>query len=120
MVDTEPILDIVVLLGSKIWTFQELNMTQYDFLKTLNKVYRSYTWDYTDNRLVGTRGRRTFNPVTAVAYSVGYGYNPPTKRGTLTAARSLGITTALANAVYSQSNRGHAQIIRGKMCDTVL
>ena len=95
-------------------------MTQYDFLKTLNKVYKGYSWDYADNQLVGMRGGRSFNPVTAVAFSTGYGYHPNTKRGTTAAAKAIGVTNALANAVYSQSNRGHAQIIRGKMCDTVL
>lgn len=99
-------------------------MNQYEFLNALANSYRQYSWDYADNRLVGVSRRGptkglAFNPVTAVANSFGYGTFPNTKRGTQRAARTLGITQELANAVYSQSNRGHAQIVRGKMLNTV-
>jgi hypothetical protein len=91
-------------------------MNQNEFLTTLARVSGSYKWDYyTDNRLLGVRGNKTYNPVTAVAHSLGHGTFPTTKRGTLQAARKIGMTQNLANAVYSQSNRGHAQIVRGKM-----
>ena len=100
-------------------------MNQYEFLESLESVANSYSWDYVDNRLVGIsrRGKTkgmSFNPVTAVANSFGLGVFPSTKRGTLRAARVLGLTEELANAVHSQSNRGHAQIVRGKMLNTVL
>ena len=95
-------------------------MNQNEFLTMLSKVSGHYNWDYyTDNRLLGIRGGRTFNPVTAVAYSQGHGFFPANKRGTVSAAKKLGITTNLANAIYSQSNRGHAQIVRGKMLSTL-
>lgn len=99
-------------------------MNQYEFLEVLSQVSSHYTWDYVDNRLVGVsrRGKSkgsTFNPVTAVANSLGLGIFPANKRGTERAARALGITQELANAVYSQSNRGHAQIVRGKMLDVL-
>ena len=95
-------------------------MNQYEFLEALESVSSQYTWDYSDNRLVGVSRRGStkglsFNPVTAVANSYGLGVYPSTKRGTERAARLLGMTNELANAVYSQSNRGHAQIVRGKM-----
>jgi hypothetical protein len=95
-------------------------MTQNEFLTVLSNCVGSYNWDYyTDNRLLGIRGGRTFNPVTAVAYSKGHGFFPSNKKGTMSAARKLGITSNLANAIYSKSNRGHAQIVRGKMLSTV-
>lgn len=91
-------------------------MNQNEFLTVLSNVAGNYSWHYySDNRLLGVRGGRTFNPVTAVAYSEGHGFFQPNKRGTMSAARKLGITSNLANAIYSKSNRGHAQIIRGKM-----
>jgi hypothetical protein len=99
-------------------------MNQYEFLESLQNFSREYSWKYTQNRLVGVgcRGKnrgRVFNPVTAVANSFGLGYFPNTKRGILSAAKALGITQELANSVYSQSNRGHAQIVRGKMLTVV-
>lgn len=95
-------------------------MTQTDFLKTFAKYARLYNWTDDKNRLVGTkkRGRYAgvpFNAVTAVAHSLGLGVFPNTKRGTQQAARQLGMTQNLAMAVYSRSNRGHAQIVRGKL-----
>jgi hypothetical protein len=100
-------------------------MNQYEFLEALESVASQYSWEYVDNRLVGVSRRGTtkglsFNPVTAVANSYGLGVFPSTKRGTLRAGSRLGITEELANAVHSQSNRGHAQIVRGKMLSTVL
>lgn len=99
-------------------------MNQNEFLTALGSSYRQYSWDYHENRLVGTSRRgntkgMAFNPVTAVANTYGYGTFPNTKRGTQRAAKALGVTQELANAVYSQSNRGHAQIVRGKMLSTI-
>jgi hypothetical protein len=93
----------------------ENHMNQNEFLNLFEECSSGYNWEYVGNRLVGTRGGRTFNPVTAVAFICNLGYHPPTKRGTLRAARLLGISQALATAVHSTSNRGHAQIVRGKM-----
>lgn len=100
-------------------------MNQYEFLEALSGIVNQYDWDYVNNRLTGVarRGKArgvVFNPVTALANSYGLGVYPATKRGTASAARVLGITQELANAVHSQSNRGHAQIVRGKMLSTLL
>ena len=100
-------------------------MNQYEFLEALDSVATQYSWSYVGNRLVGVSKRGTtkglsFNPVTAVANTYGLGFYESTKRGTLSAGKKLGITEELANAVHSQSNRGHAQIVRGKMLNTVL
>ena len=95
-------------------------MTQEEFLNQLGQVFNKYKWSYEKNLLKGmvSRGNNkgmSFNPVTAVARSTGVGVFPSTKRGTLQAARALGITKELALAVISSSNRGNAQIVRGKM-----
>jgi len=90
-------------------------MNQNEFLNLFEKCSGGYNWEYSGNRLEGPRAGRVFNPDTAVAFTCNLGYNPPTKRGTLKAARLLGISRALAMAVHSTSNRGHAQIVRGKM-----
>lgn len=99
-------------------------MNQVEFLAALSSVRGQYSWEYDSNRLVGTARRgaqkgQLYNPVTAVAESTRTGTYPNTKRGTERAARSLGMTQELASAIYSQSNRGHAQIVRGKMLTTV-
>lgn len=95
-------------------------MNQNEFLNTLSNVANNFKWDYyTDNRILGIRAGKTFNPVTAVAHALTRNYYPPTKRGTLQAAKKIGMTESLATAIYSQSNRGHAQIVRGKMLSTV-
>ena len=98
--------------------------TQTEFLDTLTRVSSAYSWEYVDNGIIGVARRgqhkgKTFNPVTAVAGSLGSGYFKNTKRGTERAARAIGITPQLAMAVYSGSNRGHAQIVRGKILETV-
>jgi len=99
-------------------------MTQTVFLETLTRVSSAYSWEYVENKIVGVARRgqhkgKTFNPVTAVAGSLGSGYFENTKRGTERAARAIGITPQLAMAVYSGSNRGHAHIVRGKMLETI-
>lgn len=100
------------------------SMTQTNFLAKLSQYAKSYSWNYISNKFVGVMKRgshrgSTFNAVTAVAYSLGVGYFENTKRGTQRAARAIGITPQLAMAVYSASNRGHAQIVRGKMLDVL-
>ena len=99
-------------------------MTQEEFLTELSNVVTKYSWCYDNNTIRGVvlRGNDrglTVNPVTAVARSTGLGNFPTTKRGTLRAARALGITEGLALAVLSRSNRGHAQIVRGKMLNMI-
>ena len=95
-------------------------MTQEEFLTELSGVFCKYEWTYVNNTLqaVVKRGKvkgLVCNPITAVARTTGIGIYPSTKRGTLRAAKALGVTEQLALAVLSRSNRGHAQIVRGKM-----
>ena len=99
-------------------------MTQEEFLTELSGVFSRYEWTYVNNTLqaVVRRGRDkglVCNPITAVARTTGTGTYPSTKRGTLRAAKALGITEQLALAVLSRSNRGHAQIVRGKMLEAL-
>ena len=99
-------------------------MTQEAFLTELSGVFSKYEWTYVNNTLqaVVKRGKDkglVCNPITAVARSMRLGVYPSTKRGTLRAAKSLGITEQLALAVLSRSNRGHAQIVRGKMLEAL-
>lgn len=100
-------------------------MNQVRFLEVLSSVKQFYNWTYVDNTLIG-EGRRgkykgvQFNPVTAVASCLHLGYFPNTKAGTIRAAKAVGVTKELAGAIYSASNRGHAQIIRGRMLDVLL
>jgi len=98
--------------------------TQTLFLESLAQNSHRYSWKYVDNKIVGIakRGKyrkQVFNPVTAVAESLGFGYFDNNKRGTQRAAKAIGITQELALAIYSPSNRGHAQIVRGKMLQTL-
>lgn len=99
-------------------------MNQTEFLSQLQMVSRQYNWSYVDNRLTGVcksgvnRGL-IVNPITAVAASLKAGLWSNNKRETLRAARALGMSNELAQAIYSQSNRGHAQIVRGKMLSAV-
>jgi hypothetical protein len=98
-------------------------MNQSDFVKELSAIEYQYSWSYENGQLIGERimlPHGKFNPITAVCYSnTGFKY-PKTRLGTIRAARKLGITSQLAEAIMSTSNRGHAQIIRGKMLRTVL
>lgn len=95
-------------------------MTQTEFLSVIGGVKNSYSWTYKDNKLVGVakygqdKGR-VYNPITALCRTLRAGSYPATVNGTLSAAKALGISEDLARAVVSQSNRGHAQIVRGKL-----
>lgn len=95
-------------------------MTQKDFLEAFTSVASKYKWEYEKNSIKGVvkRGKDSglkVNPITAVARSYGYGNFAATKLGTMRASKKLGVTEGLASAVLSPSNRGHAQIIRGKI-----
>ena len=99
-------------------------MESREFYTTLASLPRSYNFGVQDNTIVGstTRGKGkgvTFNPVTVLAFrETGqvYGTN---KRETLKAGRALGLTREFTNHVYdattSKSNRGNAQVVRGKI-----
>lgn len=99
-------------------------MTQTQFINALSRVRNSYSWKYSGNTLVGVarygndRGK-VYNPVTALARTLRVGNFTNTVTGTRQAASRLGLTTELVNAILSGSNRGHAQIVRGKMIDVL-
>lgn len=74
-----------------------------------------------DNAIVGTQKKTgvQFNPVTALASVRGVGQFTPNKRDTLKAGAALGLPREFVehaiNASNSVSNRGNAQVVRGKI-----
>lgn len=100
-------------------------MNQDSFISNFKAVSQEYDWRYVENRLIARFGDHAcqagviLNPVTAVTLSRTGRIFPNTKRGTECAGRLLGITQELAMAIYSQSNRGHSQIIRGKLLKSI-
>jgi hypothetical protein len=99
-------------------------MNQTSFVKAVSGL-SSYVWSRDGNRLVGKarygydRGRN-FNPITALARTRRVGTFSSNAAGTRSAARSLGLTTGVTDAVLSDSNRGHAQIVRGRLTNALL
>ena len=99
-------------------------MNQQTFLEALSQTTKAYSWSYDHNRIVGVarngtaRGQR-FNPITAVARTMRLGTFANTKRGTVQAARALGRTTGTVNSVLSTSNRGNAQVVRGRLLESL-
>ena len=85
----------------------------------------TYKWSIEGNqKIVGTgkRGRAkglTFNPVTAVAHREGHGEYSNNKRDTIRAGRALGLSNTFSVFLYqattNYSNRGHSQVVRGKI-----
>ena len=94
-------------------------MNQEQFFQTLSQTTNAYKWSYEGNQVVGVarngadRGK-TFNPVTAVARTQRLGTYANTKRGTITAANQLGLSHGTASSVLCTSNRGNAQVVRGR------
>ena len=97
-------------------------MENNEFYTALTRLPNSYF--STEGQLTGSitggqyRGE-TVNPVTAVAYKetgTVYGTN---KRETLRAGKALGLNREFVNHVYNAttgvSNRGNAQVVRGKI-----
>jgi hypothetical protein len=99
-------------------------MNQTQFLNELSSVSNSYTWTYAGNSLIGVacngqdRGL-SFNPITALARSQRFGTFPRTKRGTSAASRALGLSVTTVDSILSSSNRGNAQVVRGRMLSTL-
>ena len=100
-------------------------MERSDFYCSLSKLPTTYNWNVEDNKSIAavkTRGPakgKTFNPVTAVAHKLGLGTFGHTKRDTLKAGTALGLPREFTSHVYdattSVSNRGNAQVVRGKI-----
>ena len=100
-------------------------MKQTEFVNKFDQTKNLFKWYYVNNQLmgVGIRGHvrgKAVNPITAVAYLVSEVYYDPTNDGTVDAAEYLGLTESLTTALMSSgTNRGHAQIIRGKLLKKV-
>lgn len=99
-------------------------MNQREFVETFSSIAKSYRWKYQDNQLVGVarygnlRGS-TFNPITAVARAVNGQYYPLTQKGLAKAVKALNLCQSLVDSVCSDSNRGNAQVVRGKLLRSV-
>ncbi len=99
-------------------------MERSEFYTTLENLPQSYRFGVQDNTIVGETNRGpargvTFNPVTAVAFRQTGEVFGTNKRETLKAGRALGLNREFVNHVYnattSKSNRGNAQVVRGKI-----
>ncbi len=100
-------------------------MERNEFYRTLSRLKKQYNWEINeDNSIVATstgqrRSAVTYNPVTAVANWHGYRVSSNNKRETLKLGRALGLTRDFVEHVYdattSMSNRGNAQVVRGKL-----
>ena len=96
-----------------------------EFYSKLSQTSSTYGWEVSPSQSVTATGRRgkvkgmTLNPVTAVAYKLGKGVFAPTKRGTTQAGKALGVTKTFTENLYqattNKSNRGHSQVVRGKI-----
>ena len=96
-----------------------------EFYQSLTTLPVSHSWTVGDNKSITaekTRGKdrgSSVNPVTAVAQSKGLGTYGTNKRETLKAGKALGLSRAFASTAYdaatSVSNRGNAQVVRGKI-----
>jgi hypothetical protein len=99
-------------------------MDSKEFYITLASLPASYNFGVENNSIVGTTNRGaargvTFNPLTAVAYRLTGEVFGTNKRETQKAGKVLGLTREFTNHVYdattSVSNRGNAQVVRGKI-----
>jgi|TARA_Y100000385_G_C12725038_1_gene480304 hypothetical protein len=97
-----------------------------EFYQQLSSLPRTtYSFDVAENQKIVATGRRgkakgiTFNPVTAVAHRQGHGSYGTNKRDTLRAGRALGLSSTFSENLYqattNHSNRGHSQVVRGKI-----
>ena len=95
-------------------------MNQAQFLDALRDVSAFYSWSNDRGGHTATSSKRAlkgvvFNPVTAVAQSITGRTFRNTKRDTQRAAKAIKMDATLANAIYSRDNRGHSQVVNGKI-----
>jgi len=99
-------------------------MESREFYTSLASLPKSYNFGVEENTITGstTRGKGrglTFNPVTVLAFRETGEVFGTNKRETLKAGKALGLTreftTHVYNATTSVSNRGNAQVVRGKI-----
>jgi hypothetical protein len=91
-----------------------------NFYKALRSLRSKFAWIVDENNnIVAVKGNSVYNPITAIAATVGYSSPSNNKRETLKVARALGMEKDFAEQVYSAvnclTNRGNAQIVRGKV-----
>jgi len=100
-------------------------MEIYDFYTKLSETSLTYNWELNGSQTVvatGSRGKVkgvSLNPVTAVAYRQGKGVYASNQRGTRQAGKALGLSRTFTDNLYqattNYSNRGHSQVVRGKI-----
>ena len=100
-------------------------MERNDFYQALSAAPETFSWAVGDSNSIfatKTRGKgrgETYNPVTAVASYLGVGSFGSNKRETLKAGTALGLPRSFTETVYSASisasNRGNAQVVRGRI-----
>lgn len=97
-------------------------MERSDFYEMLSTISNQYNWDINDNEIVahGRNRSQIYNPVTALARSMRvYSANGNNKKETLKAGTAIGLprefTEQVYNATISASNRGNAQVVRGRI-----
>lgn len=97
-------------------------MDSKEFYQKLSTLPSSYCFNLKDNKIVGTNTRRRdveFNPITAVASNETGQVYRTNKRDTFRAAKAIGLTPNFTDHVYKAtagvSNRGNAQVVRGKI-----
>lgn len=98
-------------------------MERSDFYEALESISSQYNWEINDNQIVGSgrsRNQPHYNPVTALARSMRvYSASGSNKRETLKAGTAMGLprefTEQVYNATIGASNRGNAQVVRGRI-----
>lgn len=94
-------------------------MTQDDFFQVLSIVKHNYRWVNVAGVFYGysRNGKRNqvYNAVTAVCRSMRKGDLPCDVASTMEAARRIGLSEKVAALVMRDTNRGHVQIVRGKI-----
>lgn len=106
-----------------LFFLEEYMLDSSNFYKVLRSLRKTFSWSLDDaNNIVATNGGNVYNPILAIAASVGVnlkGYSCTNKRDTLKVARALGLDQSFAEQVYNaakcSTNRGQTQIVRGKV-----
>ena len=98
---------------------------QGEFYDQLSDLPQSYGFGVDGSNQIIGQGKRgkakgiRFTPVTAVAHRNGLGTYSSNKRDTLRAGKALGLTKTFTENLYqastNHSNRGHSQVVRGRI-----
>ena len=97
-------------------------MERSDFYEMLSSISDQYNWDIDGNSIVahGRNRNQIWNHVTALARSIrAYSASGNNKKETLKAGTAMGLprefTEQVYNATIGSSNRGNAQVVRGRI-----